>query len=53
MINPFQVETLSPDSPFCDRQEQLARLASCARSHANVILHSPRRCDKTSLALRI
>lgn len=52
MVNPFQVETLAPDSPFCDREEHLDRLISCAHSHANVILHSPRRCGKTSLALR-
>ncbi len=52
MANPFQVETLAPDSPFCDREDQLNRLISCAHSHTNVLLHSPRRCGKTSLALR-
>ncbi len=53
MPNPFLIETLPPDSPFCDRQEEIDRLRSCAESGANLVLFSPRRCGKTSLALRV
>jgi len=53
MPNPFIIETLPPDSPFCDRDEEIRRLLSCAESGTNVVLFSPRRYGKTSLALRI
>ncbi len=53
MPNPFLIETLPPDSPFCDRQEEIDRLQSCAKSGANLVLFSPRRFGKTSLALRV
>ncbi|MCF6289579.1 MAG: hypothetical protein L3J03_01035 [Desulfobacterales bacterium] len=53
MPNPFLIETLPPDSPFCDRQEEIRRLLSCAESGTNIVLLSPRRYGKTSLALRI
>lgn len=53
MPNPFLIETLPPDSPFCDRQEEIDRLLSCAESGTNVVLFSPRRYGKTSLALRV
>ncbi len=52
-MNPFLIETLSPDSPFCNRREEIRRLASCAESGTNVVLFSPRRHGKTSLALRV
>lgn len=53
MSNPFLIETLPPDSPFCDRQEEMERLQSCAESGTNVVLFSPRRYGKTSLAIRV
>jgi len=53
MPNPFLIETLPPDSAFCDRQEEIKRLLSCAESDTNVVLFSPRRYGKTSLALRV
>jgi len=53
MPNPFLIETLPPDSPFCDRQEEIDRLQSCAESGTNLVLFSPRRYGKTSLALRV
>ncbi len=53
MPNPFMIETLPPDSPFCDREEEMRRLLSCAESGTNVVLFSPRRYGKTSLALRV
>ncbi len=53
MPNPFLIETLPPDSPFCDRQDEIARLQSCAESGTNVVLFSPRRYGKTSLAVRV
>lgn len=53
MPNPFLIETLPPDSPFCDRQEETDRLQSCAESGTNLVLFSPRRYGKTSLALRV
>ena len=53
MPNPFLIETLPPDSPFCNRQEEIDRLQSCAESGTNLVLFSPRRYGKTSLALRV
>jgi len=50
--NPFLIETLPPESPFCDRDAEMQRLLSCAESTTNVVLFSPRRYGKTSLALR-
>lgn len=53
MPNPFLIETLRPDSPFCDREEEIQRLVSFAESGTNIVVFSPRRCGKTSLALRV
>ena len=53
MSNPFLIETLPPDGPFCDRQEEIERMHSCAESGTNLVLFSPRRYGKTSLALRV
>ncbi len=53
MANPFLIETLPPDSPFCDRQEEMERLRGCAESGTNMVLFSPRRYGKTSLAVRV
>lgn len=53
MPNPFLIETLPPDSPFCDRQKEIDHLQSCAESGTNLVLFSPRRYGKTSLALRV
>jgi len=53
MPNPFLIETLPPDSPFCDRQDEIDQLQSCAESGTNLVLFSPRRYGKTSLAVRV
>ena len=53
MPNPFLIETLPPDSPFCNRQQEIERLKACAESGTNIVLFSPRRYGKTSLALRV
>lgn len=53
MANPFRTEALEPDSPFCDRGEELAKLKAYAESGQNVLLHSPRRYGKTSLCRRL
>ena len=53
MPNPFLIETIPPDSPFCDRQEEIERMRSCAESGTNLVLFSPRRYGKTSLAIRV
>ncbi len=53
MANPFLIETLPPDSPFCNREEEIRRLVSAAESGTNIVLFSPRRYGKTSLALRV
>lgn len=52
MSNPFRIEAIRPGQPFCDRQGELALLLDHARDFRNVMLTSPRRYGKTSLALR-
>lgn len=52
MPNPFLTKTLTPDAPFCDRQEEMAALQGHAEAGANVVLFSPRRYGKTSLVFR-
>lgn len=50
MANPFRLRTLEPGQPFCDREKELADLERHARNNAAVVLFSPRRYGKTSLA---
>jgi len=52
-MNPFRIEAIQPGQPFCDRLDELARLLGHAESFQNVMLSSPRRYGKTSLALRV
>ena len=53
MSNPFVLEAIRAGGSFCDREEEKARLVSLARSHANVVLSSPRRYGKTSLVFQV
>lgn len=53
MRNPFYSTELSPEAPFCDREKELKELSSHAVNRANVVLYSPRRYGKTSLAKRV
>ncbi|TLU53958.1 MAG: ATP-binding protein, partial [Chlorobium sp.] len=51
--NPFYLKVLPIDAPFCGREKEFEELLSHAQSHANVVLHSPRRYGKTSLVKRV
>lgn len=51
--NPFVFKELPLSAPFCNRQKELKELASYAKGGANVVLFSPRRFGKTSLARRV
>ncbi len=51
--NPFYFKELPVDAPFCDREKELADLASFAKARANAVLYSPRRFGKTSLVKRV
>lgn len=51
--NPFCLQVLPPESPFCDRERELADLVGYAEAGANVVLFSPRRFGKTSLVRRV
>lgn len=51
--NPFRTEALEPDSPFCNRTQELAELTRDACNGMNVVLFGPRRFGKTSLVRRV
>ncbi|NDY41616.1 ATP-binding protein [Dissulfurirhabdus thermomarina] len=51
--NPFQLQEIPPDAPFCDRERELAELLAYARAGGNVVVYSPRRYGKTSLVKRV
>ena len=53
MGNPFYLQEVPLDAPFCDRNRELTELQSYAEAKANVVLFSPRRYGKTSLVKRI
>ena len=53
MPNPFYLQEVPVDAPFCNRAKELKELQSYAESGANVVLFSPRRYGKTSLVKRI
>ena len=53
MPNPFTLRFIPPDSPFCNRAQELHELSSHARNKANVVLFSPRRYGKTSLVKKV
>ena len=47
MSNPFYLQEIPVDAPFCDRGGELKELQSYAEAKANVVLFSPRRYGKT------
>ncbi len=53
MRNPFYSTELPITAPFCDREKELKELISHAINRSNVVLYSPRRYGKTSLAKRV
>lgn len=53
MSNPFSLERLTLEAPFCDRQKELIDYQRYAEDNLKVVLFSPRRFGKTSLLLRI
>ncbi len=53
MGNPFYLQEVPVDAPFCDRKKELKELQSYTEGKANVVLFSPRRYGKTSLVKRI
>jgi hypothetical protein len=53
MGNPFYLQEVPVDAPFCNRKKELKELQSYAEGKANVVLFSPRRYGKTSLVKRI
>jgi len=53
MGNPFYLQEVPVDAPFCNRVKELKELQSYAEAGANVVLFSPRRYGKTSLVKRV
>src|SRR4030042_3310580 len=53
MGNPFYLQEVPVEAPFCNRGRELKELESYAVAGANVVLFSPRRYGKTSLGKRI
>lgn len=53
MGNPFYLQEVPVEAPFCNRAKELKELESYAVAGANVVLFSPRRYGKTSLGKRI
>ncbi len=53
MANPFTMRVIPPESPFCDRTEELRELKRHAENRVNVVLFSPRRYGKTSLIKKV
>jgi uncharacterized protein len=53
MGNPFYLQEIPVDAPFCDREKELKELRAYAEAGANVVLFSPRRFGKTSLVRRV
>lgn len=53
MGNPFYLQEVPIEAPFCNREKELKELESYAEAGANVVLHSPRRYGKTSLVKRV
>ena len=48
MENPFYLQEIPVDAPFCNRREEIRELTSFSRAKANVLIYSPRRYGKTS-----
>ena len=53
MANPFYLQEVPVDAPFCNRKRELKELRVYAEGRANVVLFSPRRYGKTSLVRRV
>ena len=53
MSNPFYLQEIPVDAPFCNRTAELKELQSYAEAKANVVLFSPRRYGKTFLVKRV
>lgn len=53
MENPFYLQEIPVDAPFCNRREEIRELTSFSRAKANVLIYSPRRYGKTSLVRRV
>ncbi len=53
MSNPFYLQEIPVDAPFCNRTSELKDLESYARAKVQVVLFSPRRYGKTSLVKRV
>jgi hypothetical protein len=53
MPNPFYLQEIPVDAPFCNRTSELKDLESYARAKVQVVLFSPRRYGKTSLVKRV
>jgi len=53
MANPFTLRVIAPDSPFCNRAEELKDLTRHAANQVNVVVFSPRRYGKTSLVKKV
>lgn len=53
MGNPFYLQEIPLDAPFCNREREIRELQAYAEAKANVVLFSPRRYGKTSLVKRI
>ncbi len=50
MPNPFTLKVIADKKDFCNRSKEIADLTGHAESKTNVVLFSPRRHGKTSLA---
>lgn len=53
MANPFPLGAINPGEPFCNRHQEIKRLADFARGRTDVTILSPRRFGKTSLVHRV
>jgi len=53
MANPFYLQEVPVDAPFCNRVREIKELQSYAEAGSNVVLFSSRRFGKTSLVKRI
>lgn len=51
--NPFSIKVISDPDNFCDRSREIKKLIEYAGSSTNVLMFSPRRYGKTSLAKRV
>lgn len=51
--NPFRMEALKPDQPFCNRTQEQDELYRDMYNGMNVVLFAPRRFGKTSLVQRV